>query len=410
MRIAFFSETFIPKVDGIVTRLRNTISQLRKAGDEVIIFAPDGGIDDFEGAKVVGLPSAPFPLYPELRLALPRSSMRKALAEFQPDIIHAVDPVLLGIAGIYYASMLHIPLVASYHTQLPKYLAYYRLGMIEPLVWKLLRVRHNRAALNLCTSQAMVDELTSHGISRVILWQRGIDTDLFHPDKASSEMRAYLTEGNPDAPLLLYVGRLSPEKNIEQLKQILCAVPGARLALVGGGPHRAILEKHFEGTPTLFAGYLEGQRLAAAFASSDVFVLPSRTETLGLVLLEAMAAGCPVVAARAGGIPDIVQDGVNGLLFNEEHEAIQAVQLLIQNAETRDRIRTNALQEAQTWGWAAATAQLRRFYAQVLASAESAVTRERALAAARERAFASNPPMKRMAKLAAIGVIRRVLR
>src|SRR5271169_2377473 len=101
MRIAFFSETFLPKVDGIVTRLSNTISQLRKAGDEVLIFAPDGGIEDFEGARVIGMPAGPFPLYPELRLALPRSSMRKSLMDFRPDLIHVVDPALLGVAGIY---------------------------------------------------------------------------------------------------------------------------------------------------------------------------------------------------------------------------------------------------------------------------------------------------------------------
>jgi len=191
MRIALFTETFIPKVDGIVTRLRNTISQLRKGGDEVLIFAPEGGIDEFEGARVVGMPSVPFPLYPEFRMALPRSSMRTELWNFQPDVIHVVDPVLLAVAGIYYATTLGVPLIASYHTQLPKYLHHYKLGAIEGLTWKLLRLRHNKAALNLCTSTAMVEELTSHGIQRVMLWQRGIDTDLFCPSRASMEMRHF---------------------------------------------------------------------------------------------------------------------------------------------------------------------------------------------------------------------------
>ncbi len=401
MRIAFFSETFIPKVDGIVTRLRNTISQLRRAGDEVLIFAPEGGIVDFEGARVVGMPAVPFPLYPELRLALPRSSMRKTLLDFQPDVIHAVDPVLLGVAGIYYASTLRIPLVVSYHTQLPKYLHYYRLGSIEGLVWKLLRTRHNGAALNLCTSSAMVDDLTRHGIARVVLWQRGIDTDLFCQERASRGMRAYLSQGHLDSPLLLYVGRLSAEKNIEQLKRILSAMPEARLALVGGGPHRNILEKHFHGTPTFFPGYMEGQRLACAFASADMFVLPSRTETLGLVLLEAMAAGCPVIAARAGGIPDLVEDGVSGFLFEEEQEAIQAVRLLLQDPAKRECVRRHARREAERWSWTASTDQLRMFYRQVLATAAGKDSGNLA---------PKNSPVKRLAKLATMGVIRRVLR
>ena len=401
MRIAFFSETFIPKVDGIVTRLRNTISQLRRAGDEVLIFAPEGGIVDFEGARVVGMPAVPFPLYPELRLALPRSSMRKTLLDFQPDVIHAVDPVLCGVAGIYYASTLRIPLVVSYHTQLPKYLHYYRFGSLEGLIWKLLRTRHNGAALNLCTSSAMVDDLTRHGIARVALWQRGIDTDLFCPERASHGMRAYLNQGHFDSPLLLYVGRLSAEKNIEQLKQILIAMPEARLALVGGGPHRSILEKHFHGTPTFFPGYMEGQRLACAFASADMFVLPSRTETLGLVLLEAMAAGCPVIAARAGGIPDLVEDGVNGFLFEEEQEAIQAARLLLQDPAKRECVRRLARREAERWNWTAATDQLRMFYGQVLATAAGKDSGTLA---------PKNSPVKRLAKLATMGVIRRVLR
>ncbi len=401
MRIAFFSETFIPKVDGIVTRLRNTISQLRRAGDEVLIFAPEGGITDFEGARVVGMPSTPFPLYPELRLSLPRRSMRRILLDFRPDVIHSVDPVLLGIAGIYYASTLRIPLVVSYHTQLPKYLHYYKLGSIEGLVWSLLRTRHNGATVNLCTSSAMVEELTRHGIARVRLWQRGIDTDFFRPEEAYHEMRAYLSGGRPDSPLLLYVGRLSAEKNIEQLKLILDAMPEARLALVGGGPHKAALEKHFQGTATFFPGYMEGQRLACAFASADLFVLPSRTETLGLVLLEAMAAGCPVVAARAGGIPELVEDGVSGFLFEEEQEAIHAVRLLLRDPAKRECVRRHARREAEKWSWRASTDQLRMFYGQALATAAHPDWGRRAPA---------NSPVKRIAKHAAMGVIRSVLR
>jgi glycosyltransferase involved in cell wall biosynthesis len=402
MRIALFTETFLPKVDGIVTRLRNTIIQLGRAGDEVLIFAPAGGIEEYEGMRVVGMPSLPFPLYPELRLALPRSSMRKELVDFEPDLIHVVDPVLLAIAGIYYSEMLRIPLVASYHTQLPKYLNFYKLGAIEGLTWKGLRLRHNKAAINLCTSNAMVDELTGHGVKRVSLWQRGIDTDTFRPERASAEMRHRLTEGHPEAPLLLYVGRLSPEKNIEELKHLLTAIPGARLALIGGGPHRSLLEQHFKDTGTFFAGYLHGEELASAFASADIFALPSRTETLGLVLLEAMAAGCPVIAARAGGIPDIVEHGVSGFLYDKPEEAAEAAQLLLRDDSVRERIRENALTEARRWSWAEATQQLRGYYRQVVTAAPRSVSDE-------PYRF-TGTPMQRAAKIATIGVIRRVLR
>lgn len=371
MRIALFTETFLPKVDGIVTRLSHTVDQLQRAGDQVLVVSPDGGLRDYKGAKIFGVPGFPLPLYPELKLALPRPSIRQELEDFRPDLIHIVNPAVLGLGGLYYAKSLDVPLVASYHTHLPKYLEHYGLGMLEGLMWELLKAVHNQAEVNLCTSTAMQDALTSHGIERVEVWQKGVDTELFHPGLASREVRGHLSQGHPDSPILLYVGRLSAEKEIDRIKPVLQAIPNARLALVGDGPYRAELEKHFADTPTHFVGYLTGKDLGAAFASADAFIFPSRTETLGLVLLEAMAAGCPVIAANAGGIPDIVTDGVNGYLFDPQDEqgAITATQRLLSQQQERDILRRNARQEAERWGWAAATRQLQGFYRDVLATA-----------------------------------------
>ncbi|WP_414512654.1 glycosyltransferase family 4 protein [Nostoc sp. PCC 9305] len=375
MRIALFTETFLPKVDGIVTRLRHTVDHLQRSGNQVLVIAPDGGITEHKGAKVYGVTGFPLPLYPELKMALPRPAIGYALEEFKPDIIHVVNPAVLGLSGIFYSKILKIPLVASYHTHLPQYLQHYGLGMLEGFLWELLKGAHNQAALNLCTSTAMVEELTAHGIERVDLWQRGVDTELFHPDLASVEMRSRLSQNHPESPLLLYVGRLSAEKEIERIKPILEAIPEARLALVGDGPHRQALQKHFAGTNTYFVGYLMGQELGSAFASADAFIFPSRTETLGLVLLEAMAAGCPVVAARSGGIPDIVTDGVNGYLFEPTADvqgALAATVRLLEQKQQRDIIRQNARQEAESWGWAAATKQLQDYYQKVIFSEQLA--------------------------------------
>jgi glycosyltransferase involved in cell wall biosynthesis len=371
MKIALFTETFLPKVDGIVTRLRHTVDHLQRHGNQVLVIAPEGGINEHKGAKVYGVTGFPLPLYPELKMALPRPAIGYALEEFQPDIIHVVNPAVLGLAGIFYSKVLKIPLVASYHTHLPQYLQHYGLGMLEGLLWELLKGGHNQAELNLCTSTAMKEELTAHGIERVDVWQRGVDTELFHPDLASAQMRSRLSQNHPESPLLLYVGRLSAEKEIERIKPILEAIPQARLALVGDGPHRQALEKHFAGTNTNFVGYLMGRELGSAFASADAFIFPSRTETLGLVLLEAMAAGCPVVAARSGGIPDIVTDGVNGYLFEPTADiqgAINATVRLLQEKQECDQIRQNARQEAERWGWANATRQLEDYYQKVLFS------------------------------------------
>lgn len=370
MRIALFTETFLPKVDGIVTRLRHTVDHLQRNGDKVLVVAPDGGLTEYKGAKIYGVSGFPLPLYPELKLALPRPSIGVALEEFRPDLIHVVNPAVLGLAGLYYAKVMQIPLVASYHTHLPQYLQHYGLGMLEGVMWELIKASHNQAQLNLCTSTAMVQELREHGIERLDLWQRGVDTETFYPGLASVEMRSHLSQGHPGSPILLYVGRLGAEKEIDRIKPVLEAIPNARLALVGDGPHRSALEKYFAGTPTHFVGYLTGTELGSAFASADAFIFPSRTETLGLVLLEAMAAGCPVVAARSGGIPDIVTDGVNGYLFDptDEEGAIAATVRLFKQQDEREFLRQNARAEAERWGWAAATRQLQNYYRAVVLS------------------------------------------
>src|SRR5271170_3926625 len=340
--------------------LSNTVECLRRNGDEVMIFAPSGGPSELFGAEVVAMRSTACPLYPELRLALPRTSMRQKLEEFQPDVLHAFEPVLLGVGGIYYSAEMHIPLVVSYHTNLPAYLRYYKLGFIEKLTWSLMRIRHRRANLNLCTSTAMMEDLESHGIDHLGLWERAVDAGRFHPGMASREMRSRLSGGHPESPLLLYVGRLSAEKDVARLKELFSVVPGMRLAIVGDGPLRGDLERQFKGTATAFAGYLKGDELASAYASADLFVLPSRTETLGLVLLEAMAAGCPVVACRAGGVPDAIENGVTGFLFDpDDHDSFVATVKQAWNSNGQlETIRRNARQDVERHSWARATSEL----------------------------------------------------
>jgi glycosyltransferase involved in cell wall biosynthesis len=369
MRIALFTETFLPKVDGIVTRLRHTIEHLQRNGHQVMVFCPEVGLQEYQGAIISGVPAFPSPFYPELKMALPRPSIGKVIEHFRPDIIHVVNPAVLGLAGIFFAKQLNLPLIASYHTHLPKYIQYYGFGWCEGLLWELLKLGHNQAAINLCTSTVMVQELDSHGILGTALWQRGVDTESYHPSLANEQMRERLSQGHPTAPLLLYVGRLGAEKEIDRLKPILTAIPQARLAIVGDGPHREQLQAHFAGTNTHFVGYLQGQELASAYASADAFVFPSRTETLGLVLLEAMAAGCPVAAARSGGIPDIVTDGENGYLFDplDEQGLIVATQKLLADPYQREKLRRQARLEAERWSWSAATQQLQDYYQKVIA-------------------------------------------
>jgi glycosyltransferase involved in cell wall biosynthesis len=368
LRIAILTETFLPKIDGIVTRLCHTLRHLRALGHTVLVVAPRG-VEEYEGAKVHGVPGFSFPLYPDLKLAFPRPSIGRVLREFRPDIIHSVNPAVLATSAFFISTSHRVPLVVSYHTHLPKYLRYYRLGFLEGFLWWSMRASYNRADLTLATSQAMQQELEDHGIARVHLWRRGVDTDTFRPDCATPEMRARLTEGHPEEKLMVYIGRLSAEKEIETCRDALAAMPGVRLALVGDGPHRKKLEQYFAGTPTHFAGFLQGPDLAAAFASADAFFLPSRTETLGLVLLESMAAGCPVVTPCAGGTSDIVQHGVTGYLYDPANpqEAIDALRRMLFDPAHRQLVGRQARADAENWGWRAATLHLEQYYRTVLA-------------------------------------------
>ena len=373
MKIAFFTETFLPKVDGIVTRLTKTIDNLVQKGDEVVVFCPEGCPTEYKGAKIIGVAAMPLPLYPELKLGLPGPAVSDALENFKPDLIHVVNPAVLGLGGIWLAKSNNIPLIASYHTHLPKYLEHYGMGMLEPLLWELLKAAHNQALLNLCTSTAMVEELESKGIKRTALWQRGVDTETFKPEFRSQKMRNKLLGKYPDKnSLLIYVGRLSAEKQIERIKPVLEEIPDACLALVGDGPYRNQLEKIFENTQTNFIGYLSGEELASAYASGDIFLFPSSTETLGLVLLEAMAAGCPVIGANKGGIPDIINDGVNGCLYDPDgvdqgkSSLIEATKKILNNNTKKENMRIEARKESEKWNWSQATLQLKKYYEETL--------------------------------------------
>lgn len=360
MRIAIVTEVFLPKVDGITNRLANTVRCLRDQGHEVLVIAPETAVASHAGARVVRVPGVPFPPYPGLQIAAPDPRIAWELWRFAPQVVHAVGPACLGIWAIAAARGLGLPVVASYHTDLPAYLPEHGLGWARPVIWPLIRRVHNAAHVNLCPSRHTRDELRERGVENVGLWRGGVDTHLFTPERRSLDMRMRMTSGRPDGPVGLYVGRISPEKNLERLAEALDAVPDLRLALVGDGPGRAALERSLPRDRVQFLGFMRGTELATAFASADVFLMPSTTETLGFVVLEAMSAGTPVVAARAGGIPDLVQDGHNGLLFEPgERGALgHAVAELLRRDTMRRHLALQGRKFAEAGSWIEETRQL----------------------------------------------------
>lgn len=335
-----------------------------------MIFAPHNPPAEYAGHRVVSVPAIAFkPWYPELFLGLPRPRLGRELDAFQPDVVHVVNPVVLGLWGTAIAKQRNLPLLSSFHTDVTSYTRHLNLSLLTPLSHSFLRDVHNQAHVNLCTSSQMVTEARSYGIRRVRLWRKAIDTQLYDPGRRSTAMRARLSAGHPDAPLLIYVGRLSNEKRLEWLREPLERLPGVRLALVGSGPAEAHLRAYFAGTNTTFLGYLAGTELAEAYASADVFAFPSDTETLGFVAMESMASGVPAVGARAGGIPDVITDGVDGFLFTpgDSDDLTAKLKLLLDDAELRRTFGRRARLEMERWSWEAATRGLVEHYRQAQA-------------------------------------------
>jgi glycosyltransferase involved in cell wall biosynthesis len=365
VRIAIFTETFLPKIDGIVTRLSRTLEHLRDLGHEALVFAPHHPPPSYVGHRVVRVPAVSFwPWQPELFLGLPRPRLGRELDAFAPDVVHVVNPVILGMWGTMVARQRDLPLLASYHTDITQYAQHLRLPFLIPISRVFLRDVHNQAHVNLCTSQPMVDKAHGLGIRRVRLWPKAVDTDFFHPDRRDPAMRDRLTEGHPDAPLMLYVGRLSYEKRLDWLHAPLTQLPGVRLAVVGSGPAEATLRARFAGTATTFTGYLTGLDLARAYASADVLAFPSDTETLGFAAMESMASGVPAVGARAGGVPDVIRHEENGLLFTpgDLDDLTAQLRRLLEDPPLQARLGRAARRDMERWSWRAATEALVDFY------------------------------------------------
>jgi glycosyltransferase involved in cell wall biosynthesis len=386
LRIALVSEVFLPKIDGVTNRISQTVQELRHRGHLVRILAPTGTVSEHAGARVVQVPSLPFGPYPGLRAALPDPRIVWHLLRFRPDLVHAVGPACLGVWAMLAARALRIPCVASYHTSLSRYADEHGLGGVSGVIWPLLRAIHNLADHNLAPSSHTKAELESRGIPDVGIWRGGVDAARFHPRRRSVAMRERLSQGDVRSMLALYVGRLSPEKNLETLREVLHGIPRLRLALVGDGPARPMLERYFRGHRVTFTGLLRGEALASAYASADLFLMPSETETLGFVVLEAMASGCPVIAARAGGITDLIEHERTGLLYDPAKPGalVEAPRRLLEDRALRSRCALQARRFAEEATWERETRALLAHYRVAIAAARG-VPAPRARQAVRSR-------------------------
>lgn len=300
MRIAYITETWLPSTDGVITRMLATIDRLSELGHEILVIGPESGPHQSPGISVRTVPTISFPfVYGGKPWGLPLPRVARYLDEFGPDVVHLINPVLIGWSGAYAARRRRFPTVASYHTDLSRYARDYRLSWIVPVLRSHTRKLHAVAQVNLATSTTGQRQLTEHGISGCRLWPAGVDLKTYRPSEDTDRPPA---AGRPTA---LYVGRVAAEKELHHLAPLTDPDSPYALTMVGDGPALTDQQKRF-GRTVSFTGRLSGDRLAESYRRADVFVFPSTTETLGLVLLEALASGLPIVAYDSPASRDLL--------------------------------------------------------------------------------------------------------
>ena len=298
MKVLIATDAWKPQINGVVTTLEHVTNYLRANGSTVRVIQPG----DF---KTMALPG-----YREISLAWNLWKFAELVEAFQPDCVHIATEGPIGLAARRYLTKRGLPFTTSLHTKFPEYINK-RVGVPVSWGYRFLRWFHAEAAATLVTTESMRKELTERGLRDLVVWTRGVDTDLFTP-----ELRQHARELAAE-PVMLYVGRVAVEKNIEAFLDL--PIQGTKV-VVGDGPAREKLQSSYP--QTLWVGYQTGADLARYYANADVFVFPSRTDTYGIVMLEAMACGVPVAGYPATGTVDVVQEGLNGSIDEDLELAV----------------------------------------------------------------------------------------
>jgi glycosyltransferase involved in cell wall biosynthesis len=358
MRIALFSEVYWPMVSGVGVTLLRLTKALQQRGHVVRVYSasyalPPGQPDRPE---VHRSPSVPLFLYPDVQWAFPRQrDIVEDLRAFQPDVVHVATEFALGLAGLKASRQLRLPVIASAHTDYDKYAARYGVEWAVRLGWHYLRWFYGQTYRVLCPSRMYQQHIRSRGVMHTGIWSRGVDPEEFHPRFRSDAYRQALGLG-PDDLLITYIGRIAREKNLRQLLTAWSSLGSergaAKLALVGRGPlEDSIRRRQIPGIHVL--GLMHERRLAEAYASADLFVFPSTTETFGNSLLEAMGSGLPCLAANAAGVLEFARHDQNAWLVapNSSAAIAQGLRRLLHDPDLRRRLAQGGLVTASERSW-----------------------------------------------------------
>jgi phosphatidylinositol alpha 1,6-mannosyltransferase len=370
LRLAFFAASMKEGQDGVTRVLYKISETLARRGIEHMFFSAVLPPRERQWVPMVKVPSIRVPFYPEYRYPIAADvTVNTVLHRFRPHLLAVNSPCSLGWAAIYAARLSRRPVVATYHTHFVKFAQYYKVELLAELGWQYTRMFYNAVDETFVPSTPIRDELETHGVRRITVQPHGVDTALFAPSLRSASWRASVGAG--DRPVLLYAGRLVWEKDLGTLvaawQRIAAARPDALLVLAGDGPIREQLRHLLPGA--VFLGHIAGEALSACYASADMFVFPSTTETFGLVTLEAMASGCVPVCADAGGSRDIVVNGENGYLARpgDPDDFARRCLALLDDPARRARMAAAALRRAEDYHWEAVVTRMLEAYAGVVA-------------------------------------------
>ena len=369
IKIAYFAGTMRPGHDGVTRVLYRLIDGLKERGIKNIFFSPIIPLEDDQPTPMFEVPSVTFPLYKDYRVSVPGfKHFEKELSEFKPDIIHINSPCSLGCAAIKYGQKNNIPVVATYHTHFTSYAKYYKIKVLECFGWGYLKNLYNRCDRVYVPSKPIMNELFEHGLNKIEFLPHGVDTNMFNPKFKSDDWKNELGLGNKIT--LLFAGRLVWEKDLLTLAKVYKVLTSkhhnAAFVLAGDGPIRKELEVMMP--DAVFLGNLSGDKLSTAYASSDIFIFPSTTETFGNVVLEAMASGLPPVCVREGGSYGMIDDGINGLIAEPHNpeDLAEKVETLLINPELRKKLALSAFKFSQTQSWEEIIDKLIRNYIEII--------------------------------------------
>lgn len=376
MRIALVTDTYLPEINGVTTVLARMRRGLVDRGHEVLVVAPDYPEPTADEPGIIRRPSMPCPGYANVRLSWPGlHAVAGGLTRFGPDLVHVITEGPLGSAGRRWARRHHVPFVTSFHTDFPRYAARYLGDWAVPMTRGYLRRFHAPAGHTQTPSEETRAELVTLGLPRAVVWGRGVDADLFTPARRSAERRAAL--GATGRQLVLHVGRLAVEKDIDTLVAAFRMAErrlGAEavFCVAGDGPCAADMRSALPFARHL--GFLPRGVLADLYADADLFVFPSPTETCGLVALEAMASGLPVIAADQGGVRENLRDGINGRLVTAGAPAAfaDATVQLVRDADQRAAMGQAARAFAIARDWEHELDELVPLYAEALRQGSAA--------------------------------------